>query len=104
MEELSILKSITEHPKLFAAIANDDFVRVLGSQKTLAIVLSGNRSSFLKLPSPSIKLFENSIKYSISNPEIEVKTLNENNQILINVADNGMGMSNKVKSKIFVDK
>ena len=40
-----------------------------GEGKTLAIVLSGNRSSFLKLPSPSIKLFENSIKSIISSLE-----------------------------------
>ena len=55
IEEFSTSKSIKEHPKLFAAIANDDFVLVLGSQKTFATIFSGNKSSFLKFPSSSIK-------------------------------------------------
>jgi hypothetical protein len=57
---------MTEHPRLFAAIAKDDFVRVLGSQKTFATILSGKRFSFRKLPSSSMKLFENSISCSRS--------------------------------------
>jgi two-component system phosphate regulon sensor histidine kinase PhoR len=57
--------------------------------------------SFEDLTNVFVNIFENSIKYSISNPEIEVSTINKNNQILIHVSDNGMGMSNKVKSKIF---
>ena len=63
---LKILKSKTEHPKFPAAMANEDFVLVLGSQKTFATVLSGKRSSFLKFPSLSIKLLENVIKSKIS--------------------------------------
>jgi hypothetical protein len=51
IEELATSKSITEHPKFLAAISKDDFVLVLGSQKILATVLSGNKSSFLKDPS-----------------------------------------------------
>ena len=66
IEELSILKSKTEHPKFPAAIANEDFVLVLGSQNTFATVLSGKRSSFLKFPSSSIKLPENFIRSKIS--------------------------------------
>ena len=65
-DELSTSKSITEHPKLLAAIAKDDFVLVLGSQKTFATILSGNKFSFLKLPSSSIKLSANLIRSRIS--------------------------------------
>ena len=48
-----------------------------------------------------VNIFENSIKYSTTNPEITVMTINKNNQIIISLADNGMGMSKAVKSKIF---
>ena len=78
MEELSILKSRTLQPRFPAATANDIFVLVLGSQNTLATVLSGKRSSFLKLPSSSIKLFEKLIKSNISffvNSFIEIRSL-----------------------------
>tara|TARA_B100001996_G_scaffold375608_2_gene355779 strand:+ start:115 stop:792 length:678 start_codon:yes stop_codon:yes gene_type:complete len=48
-----------------------------------------------------VNIFENSIKYSTTKPEITVMTINKNNQIIIYLADNGMGMSKAVKSKIF---
>ena len=57
---------MTEHPKFLAAISKDDFVLVLGSQKMLATVLSGNKSSFLKDPSSFLKFLANSIKSRIS--------------------------------------
>ena len=51
IDELATSKSTTVHPRFFAAISNEDFVLVLGSQKIFAIVLSGNNDSRLKVPS-----------------------------------------------------
>ena len=64
--KLLISKSITEQPRLLAAIPKDDLVLVLGSQNTFATILSGKRSSFRKLPWSSIKLLENSIRSNMS--------------------------------------
>ena len=57
--------------------------------------------SFEDITNVFINILENSIKYSTNNPEISVKTYNLNNKLYINFKDNGMGISNKVKSKIF---
>ena len=57
--------------------------------------------SFEDLTNVFVNIFENSIKYSTTEPKIDVKTMNENSDIIICISDNGMGMSNKVKSKIF---
>tara|TARA_Y100001958_G_C21040538_1_gene410307 strand:- start:125 stop:838 length:714 start_codon:yes stop_codon:yes gene_type:complete len=57
--------------------------------------------SFEDLTNVFVNIFENSIKYSTKEPKIDVKTINENSDIIICISDNGMGMSNRVKSKIF---
>ena len=48
-----------------------------------------------------VNVLENSIKYSKDVPEIQISSYNEENFIVIKIADKGMGMSNSVKEKIF---
>ena len=57
--------------------------------------------SFEDITNVFINILENSIKYSTNKPEISVKTYNLDNKLYINFKDNGMGISKKVKSKIF---
>ncbi len=46
-------------------------------------------------------LMENAMKYTTRNPEITITTLNENNSLIISVADNGMGISKEDQKRIF---
>jgi two-component system, OmpR family, phosphate regulon sensor histidine kinase PhoR len=46
-------------------------------------------------------LIDNAIKYSRENPELTITTLNKNNQLVIRVADKGIGMSRDQQAKIF---
>jgi two-component system phosphate regulon sensor histidine kinase PhoR len=46
-------------------------------------------------------LVDNAIKYSGNNPDITISTLNKNGQIVIKVADKGVGMSRDQQTKIF---
>ena len=46
-------------------------------------------------------LIDNAIKYSIDNPDITISTLNKNGQVVIRVADKGIGMSRDQQTKIF---
>ena len=104
-EKITLIK--TEHD--LHDVINEAISRITLLLKTKDGVIKPNYNatksmlnlSFEDLTNVFVNIFENSIKYSISNPEIEVTTINKNNQILIHVSDNGMGMSNKVKSKIF---
>jgi two-component system phosphate regulon sensor histidine kinase PhoR len=46
-------------------------------------------------------LIDNAIKYSIDSPDITIGTLNKNGQVVIKVADKGVGMSRDQQTKIF---
>ena len=46
-------------------------------------------------------LIDNAIKYSINAPDITISTTNKNGQVVIRVADKGMGMSRDQQTKIF---
>jgi len=46
-------------------------------------------------------LIDNAIKYSVDNPDITISTLNKNGQVVIRVADKGIGMSRDQQTKIF---
>jgi two-component system phosphate regulon sensor histidine kinase PhoR len=46
-------------------------------------------------------LIDNAIKYSADNPDITISTLNKNGQVVIKVADKGVGMSRDQQTKIF---
>ncbi len=46
-------------------------------------------------------LIDNAIKYSASAPDITISTLNKNGQVVIKVADKGVGMSRDQQTKIF---
>jgi len=46
-------------------------------------------------------LIDNAIKYSRENPHLTISTLNKGNQLIIRVADKGIGMSRDQQAKIF---
>ncbi|MGN6396455.1 MAG: sensor histidine kinase [Mucilaginibacter sp.] len=46
-------------------------------------------------------LIDNAIKYSVNAPDITITTLNKNGQVVIKVADKGVGMSRDQQTKIF---
>ncbi len=46
-------------------------------------------------------LIDNAIKYSVDTPDITISTLNKNGQVVIRVADKGVGMSRDQQTKIF---
>ena len=48
-----------------------------------------------------INILDNSIKYSKEDPKIHIETFMDQNLIKIKITDNGIGMSTKVKNKIF---
>ena len=48
-----------------------------------------------------INILDNSIKYSKEEPKIQIETFMDLNLIKVKISDNGIGMSTKVKNKIF---
>ena len=45
-----------------------------------------------------VNILENSIKYSINDPEILIKTFVKKNSFIVSISDKGIGMSKNVKS------
>jgi two-component system phosphate regulon sensor histidine kinase PhoR len=48
-----------------------------------------------------VNLLDNAIKYNLNNPEIKISTRNLKDGMLIDIADNGIGISKANQSKIF---
>jgi len=55
----------------------------------------------LHLSNVLFNLVDNAIKYSKDEPHITVKTMNKNGNIIISVADRGIGMTKDQQEKIF---
>ncbi|QXV65739.1 HAMP domain-containing histidine kinase [Mucilaginibacter achroorhodeus] len=55
----------------------------------------------LHLSNVLYNLIDNAVKYSKDVPEITISTYNKNNELVIKVADKGIGMSRDQQSKIF---
>ena len=48
-----------------------------------------------------VNLLENAIKYSNDKPKINISTYNLDNNLIVSINDNGIGMTSNVKDKIF---
>ena len=57
--------------------------------------------SFDEMINVFINILDNSIKYSKEEPKIHIETFMDLNLIKVKISDNGIGMSTKVKNKIF---
>lgn len=55
----------------------------------------------LHLANVFFNLVDNAIKYSPNSPDITVKTYNSKGQVIVTIADKGMGMTKDQKEKIF---
>jgi two-component system phosphate regulon sensor histidine kinase PhoR len=48
-----------------------------------------------------VNLLDNAVKYCDKNPKVEIETLNEDNDFLLRVKDNGIGMTPVIQKKVF---
>ena len=59
------------------------------------------QGDLMGLTSIAVNLIENAVKYNIGKPEIEVRLKEEKKKVLLEFADNGIGISDQEKKKIF---
>ncbi|CVK15749.1 two-component system, OmpR family, phosphate regulon sensor histidine kinase PhoR [Apibacter mensalis] len=69
-------------------------------EQYLAEKYVGNVDGF-HLTNTFVNILDNANKYSLEKPEISVKTYNEKNDYVVEIADKGKGMSENVIKKIF---
>lgn len=90
---------------LLAAIVDSMSLQLQKRNATIALELNASQSTVmgdeLHLSNIIFNLLDNANKYSTRDPEIKISTLNSGRNLIIKVADKGIGMSRDQLSKIF---
>lgn len=90
---------------LLAAIVDSMSLQLQKRNASIELDLNAEKSVVigdeLHLSNVIFNLLDNANKYSTGNPEIKVSTLNSGKNLIIKVADKGIGMSRDQLSKIF---
>ena len=90
-----VIQSAVDHLQL---IANERDAKVslnLQAQRSFSSINEDHMTNVI------INLIDNALKYSPNQPIINISTVNDNNEIVIKVSDNGIGMSKAVQKRVF---
>jgi len=90
-----IIDLAISHLSLIIENKNGKIIVIKDAQNSNVI---GNETHLINV---FVNILDNAIKYNDKSPEITLKTKNINNRVLIDIIDNGIGMSKSVQSKIF---
>ena len=61
-------------------------------------MIIGNKNHLINV---IVNLLDNSIKYSNREPQVRILTFNKDNNFVIKIKDNGIGMSPSIQRKVF---
>jgi len=90
-----IIEIAISHVSLIVENRNGKIFTEINAEKSYII---GNETHLINV---FVNILDNAIKYNNNCPEISLKTKNIDNKLLIEIADNGIGMTKPVQSKIF---
>ena len=90
-----IIDLAISHVSLIVENKNGNIITEKDADNSMVI---GNETHLINV---IVNILDNAIKYNDNSPEIFIKTLNIGSRILIEIKDNGIGMSKAVQSKIF---
>ncbi len=96
-EELNVVEVV----KLALDIFNEDFIHYFHSDEILNAKL--DKTQLIRVVTNLVKNATQSLA-NIENPKIEVKVSNQNGNVIISVADNGKGINEEDKNRIFEPK
>ena len=91
----SVINDAISHIEL---ILNDKSGSLTKKFKATDVEVLGNKSHLTNI---TVNLLDNALKYCESTPKIIVETFNEDDDFILKVSDNGLGMSPVVQKKIF---
>lgn len=91
----SLMDSVLDSMYLQINKANGKLIKELSAKEDLVI------GDELHLSNVMFNLVDNAIKYSLTPPEITVRSYNTNDKIILSVSDKGMGMTKEQQEKIF---
>ena len=90
-----IIDLAISHVSLIVENNNGNIITKKDADNSMVI---GNETHLINV---MVNILDNAIKYNDNSPEIFIKTLNIGSRVLIEIKDNGIGMSKAVQSKIF---
>ncbi len=90
-----IIDLAISHVRLIVENNNGNIITEKDADNSMVI---GNETHLINV---MVNILDNAIKYNDNSPEIFIKTLNIGSRVLIEIKDNGIGMSKAVQSKIF---
>ena len=90
-----IIDLAISHVSLIVENNNGNIITEKDADNSMVI---GNETHLINV---MVNILDNAIKYNDNTPEIFIKTLNIGSRVLIEIKDNGIGMSKAVQSKIF---
>ena len=90
-----IIDLAISHVSLIVENNNGNIITEKDADNSMVI---GNETHLINV---MVNILDNEIKYNDNSPEIFIKTLNIGSRVLIEIKDNGIGMSKAVQSKIF---
>ena len=90
-----IIDLAISHVSLIVENNNGNIITEKDADNSMVI---GNETHLINV---MVNILDNAIKYNDNSPEISIKTLNIGSRVLIEIKDNGIGMSKAVQSKIF---
>ncbi len=90
-----IINLAISHLSLIAESKNGNITFNKDAGNTLIV---GNETHLINV---FVNILDNAIKYNNDRPEILINTKNINDRVIVDIIDNGIGMSKSVQSKIF---
>ena len=90
-----IIDLAISHVSLIVENNNGNIITEKDADNSMVV---GNETHLINV---MVNILDNAIKYNDNSPEIFIKTLNIGSRVLIEIKDNGIGMSKAVQSKIF---
>jgi len=104
-ENVTIEKNLIAVNDIILAVADSMRLQLQKCDATFTLQLNANNDTiigdFLHLSNVIFNLIDNAIKYSKDEPIINISTLNTTNELIIKIADKGIGMNKDQQKKIF---
>ena len=103
--ELELKKEWVDLKPLTEEVLNTMKLQFEAHRAKVALTIDGQGFSIfadrLHITSVIFNLLDNALKYSKENPEINIRLYNNSNEIVLEVADKGIGIASDFKTKIF---
>ncbi|MEN9522226.1 MAG: hypothetical protein RL065_603 [Bacteroidota bacterium] len=103
--EIPMQKSVIDLHELMKAVIHRMSLQIENENGTIHFELNADEhlvsSDEIHLNNAICNLLDNALKYSDKNLELKIQTSNQNNQLVISIADNGIGIEKVFHEKIF---